>query len=547
MSAVLQLQLHGCSSSIRSRTNMCTTKGHHQVLHQLQCPLVPSCRPARAARGLCVQPVNVAAGLPPASPQPQPPSSPSSNTKNVFVNKLASSSSPSKSSLPAVLAGLGSCALLSAAAIHLNSTGTGHATTLASAAATAIDSLKEFGPADLIAQGFGPTEPLWSVLLQHSHQAAISSAHHHQIIAASAPTTSILSEARDMGEGAAEAVRDAVGGLCDDYNRWLKESPLICKIVTGNFFTIAGDMLAQLGLGGDGGDHGGKAGSTQVAGTNKYFSTSSGGRRKADLMRTGRLCLETSAIGTPLGHWWFSLLDGRIMPDNPHCPTAVLAKMLLDQVIFAPLGLLMFFVVIKCLEGRPQQLPYTLRSSYVKTLLGGYLLWPLAGILNFALLPNEYRLLFNNCVNIIWTCFLSIMSSGGNAGKDTDPEGLPASPESGETPAATAATVVATYYSTLTTAIKMAVLVTAISAGAAGRPNFAYVTGIAAAAVEAVVAAWEQELMPAPVMAAVEPQPPQQQLQHMQSLPFAAGAFVSVGGPCLEVCQEPVDALYEMR
>jgi hypothetical protein len=47
--------------------------------------------------------------------------------------------------------------------------------------------------------------------------------------------------------------------------------------------------------------------------------------------------------------------------------------------------------------------------------MGGYLLWPVAGILNFALLPNEYRLLFNNCVNIIWTCFLSIVSyEGGN-------------------------------------------------------------------------------------------------------------------------------------
>ncbi len=49
--------------------------------------------------------------------------------------------------------------------------------------------------------------------------------------------------------------------------------------------------------------------------------------------------------------------------------------------------------------------------SYVKSLLGGYLLWPAAGLLNFALLPNEYRLLFNNCVNIIWTCFLSIVSA----------------------------------------------------------------------------------------------------------------------------------------
>ncbi|GIL49504.1 hypothetical protein Vafri_5834, partial [Volvox africanus] len=461
MSVALQQHPHGFFSSNRSRTNMCTAKGHHQALHQqLQCPLVPSCRPARAARRLCAQPVSVAAGLPPASPQPQPqpqpPSSPRSNTENLFINKLVSPSSTSTSPLSAVLAGLGGGALLfGAAAFHLESSGTDHASTLAGAAATAIDSLKEFGPADLIAQSFGPTRPLWSVLLQHTHQAAASSAQQHQIIAASAsasaPGTSILSEARDVAGGAAEAVRGAVGGLCDDYNRWLKESPLICKVVTGNFFTVAGDMLAQLGLSGGGGGHGGEVELTQVTGADKSSTISGGGRhgvgvgvggRKVDLMRTGRLCLETSAIGTPLGHWWFSLLDGRIMPDNPHCPTAVLSKMLLDQVIFAPLGLLMFFAVIKCLEGRPRELPHTLRSSYVKTLLGGYLLWPMAGILNFALLPNEYRLLFNNCVNIIWTCFLSIMSSGGN----TDSEGLSVPPGSMEPSAAVEATAGAAYH-----------------------------------------------------------------------------------------------------
>ncbi len=73
-----------------------------------------------------------------------------------------------------------------------------------------------------------------------------------------------------------------------------QESPLLCKIVTGNFFTVAGDMLAQLGTRScGGGGHGGDA------------SSSSGSpKRSVDWMRTLRLCVETSAVGTPLGHWW---------------------------------------------------------------------------------------------------------------------------------------------------------------------------------------------------------------------------------------------------
>ena len=50
------------------------------------------------------------------------------------------------------------------------------------------------------------------------------------------------------------------------------------------------------------------------------------------------------------------------MPDDPHCPAAVMTKMLLDQTLFAPAGLLLFFAVIKCLEGRPADIPRTLRT-----------------------------------------------------------------------------------------------------------------------------------------------------------------------------------------
>ena len=67
----------------------------------------------------------------------------------------------------------------------------------------------------------------------------------------------------------------------------------------------------------------------------------------------------------PLTCCRFSLLDSRIMPDDPHCPAAVMTKMLADQVLFAPLGLLMFFAVIKCLEGRPRDIPQTLRTRWV--------------------------------------------------------------------------------------------------------------------------------------------------------------------------------------
>ncbi|KXZ53269.1 hypothetical protein GPECTOR_7g1163 [Gonium pectorale] len=504
-------------------------------------PAAPAVRPAAAAvrrapqprRLLCARPAATLSG----SPVPQPPSS-CSPPPSPSSPKTLKKTSPS---LPTMLAGLSTGALLGAAALHSGSPD--HAVAVASAASSAVTALAtDFGPADVIAQSFGPTRPLWAALV-HSH--AAHSAASTAMTAPAAPPSSAAVADGATGAGmllqqARVAVTGAVNTVCEGYNRWLEESPLVCKIVTGNFFTVAGDMLAQVGLGGAGG-HGGEQPAAAPA------AAAAGTRRRVDWARTGRLCLETSAVGTPLGHWWFGLLDGRIMPDDPHCPAAVLTKMLLDQVLFAPFGLAVFFIVIKCLEGRPKDIPTAIRTSYIRALLGGYLLWPAAGLLNFALLPPEYRLLFNNVVNILWTCFLSIMSSGDSSSKASPQPAASdvhaateAAPGAGATAVASAASELAV------TAITMM----ALGAAMPGRASFGYVAGLAVAAVEAALMTHGSVHEPEPALAPaiVAPSAPVSP-SAMSVLPpsFSGGASVAMGGPCLEVCEEPVEALYELR
>ncbi len=74
----------------------------------------------------------------------------------------------------------------------------------------------------------------------------------------------------------------------------------MCKIVTGNFFTAAGDLLAQLGIGGAAAGHGGPAEEQEA----KAAATPAAGR-PVDWARTARLCAETSAFGTPAAHYWW--------------------------------------------------------------------------------------------------------------------------------------------------------------------------------------------------------------------------------------------------
>ncbi|KAG2446468.1 hypothetical protein HYH02_008459 [Chlamydomonas schloesseri] len=502
---------------------------------------------------------------------------------------------------PTLMASLAGGLLMGAAALHHGDGGAAaeHANAAASAAsAIAGGSLypaREFGPADFVDTAFGPTRPVWALLLHSHHYAAVAAASsvakHADVVTAAAAqhlphlphlpdlsgagggvsasgslvAPSSASELWAQARGAAleaaghvsEAAHGAVAQTVDGYNAWLEESPLLCKIVTGNFFTIAGDMLAQLGCAGGGGGHGAPEASADASAATA--TAAAGGRRHVNWARTTRLCLETSLVGTPMAHYWFNLLDARVLPDDPHCPAAVLTKMLLDQLLFAPLGLALFFVVIKLLEGRPADIRRSLQTSYVKSLLGGYLLWPAAGLLNFALLPNEYRLLFNNCVNIIWTCFLSVMSSSDDSTESASTAA--ASPTPAVTVAATAAAASSPALDTaagpsstasgfMTGAQDLAAAaVTAAALGAAvhgNRPAFGAVAGLAVAVVEATCST-AASAVAAAVVASEEP--------HQQSSPatsgssgavdetrlFAGGGSVLVGGPCLEVCEPERD------
>jgi hypothetical protein len=69
---------------------------------------------------------------------------------------------------------------------------------------------------------------------------------------------------------------------------------------------------------------------------------------------------------------------------------------------------IVFFFAVKTLEGLPHKLPDVLREQYVKTVLVGYLLWPLAHIINFRFIPADLRILYVNWYAALSPQFLLI-------------------------------------------------------------------------------------------------------------------------------------------
>lgn len=68
------------------------------------------------------------------------------------------------------------------------------------------------------------------------------------------------------------------------------------------------------------------------------------------------VCAAQVAFGVtldgPIGHVWYTLLDGNVFPKEPTSNRAVVCKMLLDQLLWAPFFSCVFFVFTNVLAVR---------------------------------------------------------------------------------------------------------------------------------------------------------------------------------------------------
>lgn len=69
-------------------------------------------------------------------------------------------------------------------------------------------------------------------------------------------------------------------------------------------------------------------------------------------------------IDGPIGHAWYKFLDRVVYPDKPQSTAAVLIKTAADQLVWAPIMTVVFFALLKTLEGHPELIAATVQVSY---------------------------------------------------------------------------------------------------------------------------------------------------------------------------------------
>ena len=140
--------------------------------------------------------------------------------------------------------------------------------------------------------------------------------------------------------------------------------------------------------------------------------------------RLARFAVFGFAVHAPLVHGFYAILDRSISFGGPRTAATVLAKVAVDQLLWSPASLALFYVCMAAMQGGQhlKRVGSTLRSKLVPTVLAGYAMWPAAHVINFAFIPPRQRVLYVNLVQVGWSVVLSRIASrpdaDGEAKKD---------------------------------------------------------------------------------------------------------------------------------
>ncbi|EGG11539.1 uncharacterized protein MELLADRAFT_115298 [Melampsora larici-populina 98AG31] len=106
----------------------------------------------------------------------------------------------------------------------------------------------------------------------------------------------------------------------------------------------------------------------------------------------------------------------RIKPSRSRRMWGVAKRLMLDQLIMAPLFVFVFISFTAWLEGLSMtEIKLRLDDLYWHILTANWKIWPLIQIINFNFMPLQYRVPWQSSCGIVWTVFLSLSTHSHSA------------------------------------------------------------------------------------------------------------------------------------
>ncbi|KAJ7981421.1 Peroxisomal membrane (Mpv17/PMP22) family protein [Quillaja saponaria] len=167
------------------------------------------------------------------------------------------------------------------------------------------------------------------------------------------------------------------------YEQALKANPVLAKMAISGVVYSLGDWIAQC-----------------VEGKPLF---------EFDRTRLFRSGLVGFTLHGSLSHYYYQFCEA-LFPFQEWW--VVLAKVAFDQTIWAAIWNSIYFVVLGFLrlESRPN-IFNELKLTFWPMLTAGWKLWPFAHLITYGVIPVEQRLLWVDCVELIWVTILSTYSN----------------------------------------------------------------------------------------------------------------------------------------
>jgi hypothetical protein len=183
----------------------------------------------------------------------------------------------------------------------------------------------------------------------------------------------------DGSEGGGDGHKplNPAAGLWSRYAELLERHPLIVKSLTAGLLNALADAICQVFV-----ERG----------------------QAFDLRRLISFVAIGVFMSGPGLHYWYGMLTRFISVPGMG---GVFLRTAADQLVFTPLGVIGFFVVLLNLEGRQAELADKLQKDVVETVLANWKVWIPFQIFNFGFVPPQFQVAAAGILGMVWSVFIS--------------------------------------------------------------------------------------------------------------------------------------------
>lgn len=161
------------------------------------------------------------------------------------------------------------------------------------------------------------------------------------------------------------------------YFSLLEKYPVCTKAITSALLTCIGDLICQL--------------------WNDQVSPFDG-------TRTFRFTFLGLVLVGPSLHFWYLYLSRLVTTTGA---SGAFLRLLLDQLVFAPVFIGVFLSTLVTLEGQPSQVIPKLQQVWASAVLANWQLWIPFQFFNFRFVPQQFQVLAANFIALVWNVILS--------------------------------------------------------------------------------------------------------------------------------------------